>query len=276
MIYLMTGYPGAGKSTVMVEHAIVRYASQGRRVVANFPIDFAPATIRRKSKLSAASCLVIPDRPTRADLDEIGIGGESEEKAGLLMIDEAGTWLNTRTWQGGDRDKIIDWLSQSRKRGWDIILVAQAAGMLDKQVRDAICEMVVKIRRLDRKRVLGMPLPRVHFAICRYGLEANAPVLERWVYRGEMAQKCFGSYRLFGADNAPYCVLPATHTKWREPKKPGMLSRLIKCAPRAPRPLKPKLPLVSLVQALPVEERMRHWHRLSAAGAFAAPLQALR
>jgi hypothetical protein len=216
LIYLLTGQPGTGKSTLLVEHAINRYAAQGRRVACNFPIDFAPVCRRPDSLLSRASCQVIPDRPTRADLDLIGYGSEiqREEHFGLLAIDEAGVWLNSRSWAGQEREKLIDWLSQSRKRCWDIILVAQGTDMIDKQVRNAIVEGVVKIRRTDRLRILGVKLPRVHIGIARYGVEANAPVIERWFYRGADAHRCFGSYRLFGADAAHYSVLPATQTKW--------------------------------------------------------------
>jgi len=216
MIYFLTGQPGTGKSTLAVERAINDYAARGRRVVANFPIDFAPVCYRRDSKLSAASCYVIPDRPTRADLDRIGFGSEiqHEESFGLLLVDEAGVWLSSRPWAGQGREDIIDWLSQSRKRCWDVILIAQGTDMIDKQVRNAIVEGVVTIRRLDRMKLLGVKLPRLHIGICRYGIDRNAPVLERWFYRGKDAHKCFGSYRLFGLDTAHYNVPPATVSKW--------------------------------------------------------------
>src|SRR5207253_1790768 len=155
------------------------------------PIDFAPVALRRGSHLSRASVQVLPDRPSRADLDAIGIGAregeEREERAGMLFVDEAGGWLNSRTWHGADREAIIDWLTQSRKRFWDIYLIAQAPAMLDKQVREAVCEAVVRIRRFDRFRVMGVSMPRCHIAIVRYGLDSNAPVIERWFYRGSDA-----------------------------------------------------------------------------------------
>lgn len=150
----------------------------------------------------------------------------------MLIIDEAGGWLNARTWQSvkrerinvysGDvelvteRELIIDWLTQSRKRFWDIYLIAQAAEMLDKQVRVAVGEGVVRIRRLDRFRMGGVTMPRVHIAVVRYGLDLNAPVIERWFYRGADAQRCFGSYRLFGSESRHYSILPASQTKWRD------------------------------------------------------------
>lgn len=265
MIYFLGGYPGAGKSTVAVQHALHRYAAQGRRVVANFPMDFAPACTRRNSKLSRAVVEVIPDRPSRADLDAIGMGGEHEHEAGLLIIDEAGTWLNARTWQGQNRDQIIDWLTQSRKRYWDIILIAQAPTMLDKQVRDAVCECVARIRRLDRKKVAGVKLPRVHFAIVRYGLEANAPVLERWVYTGKEAQKCFMSYRLFGSDAAHYSVLPATITRWRHER--SAWDKLFAPSPRKRATPAPSPKLAPLMQ-LPPDARVRVVRNLLACGAL--------
>lgn len=224
MIYLLTGQPGTGKSTVAVDRAIMEYAAAGRRVVANFPIDFAPICNRSGTNLSRAVVEVIPDRPTRADLDLTGFGGVSEEKAGLLIVDEAGIWLNARTWAGKDRELIIDWLTQSRKRYWDIILISQSVHMLDKMVREAVCEGIARIRRLDRVKFLGVRLPRLHIGTVRYGIEANAPVLERWFYRGAMAHKCFGSYRLFGAESTHYSVLPAELSKLRYIKRRSLLA----------------------------------------------------
>lgn len=215
MIYGIFGQPGVGKSTVAVDRAIIEYAAAGRRVCANFPMDFAPICSRKGTKLSKAVVEVIPDRPSRAALDLIGFGGVSEEKAGLLIIDEAGIWLNARTWAGKEREAVIDWLTQSRKRYWDIILIAQSVHMLDKQVREAVCEGIARIRRTDRVKFLGVRLPRLHIGVVRYGIDQNSPVLERWFYRGTMAHKCFGSYRLFGADSTHYSVLPAELSKLR-------------------------------------------------------------
>lgn len=231
MLAAIVGAPGTGKSTLAVQRAINEYAALGRRVAANFPIDFAPVAKRPSSLLSRAVVSVIPDRPRREHLDELGFGTETirEEKFGLLIIDEAGIWLNSRTWQSTkvswvnadgesvvttERERLLDWLTQSRKYRWDVLLVVQSVSMLDKQAREVL-EAVVKCRRLDRLKLLGVQMPRVHIGVMKYGLEANAPRLETWWYRGAEAHRCMDSYRLFGMDNASYTTMPATFTKWR-------------------------------------------------------------
>lgn len=275
-IYLVTGFPGTGKSTLAVSHAIERYARDGRRVVANFPIQFDAVCFRRSGPLSRSVVRVIPDRPSRLDLDLLGDGGESEERAGMLIVDEAGGWLNARSWQGGDREAIIDWLTQSRKRYWDIYLIAQSPSMLDKMVREAVCEMVVRVRRTDRKKVIGFSLPRMHIGVCRYGVEANGVVLERMFYTGNAAHKCFGSYRVFGKENAHYSVLPPTLSKWRYIEQTSAWERFMRQMGLRPRRvaagpgdhLKPKIPLISLIERLPPSERVWHWWKLARLGAF--------
>jgi len=232
VIYLLIGQPRTGKSTVAIDLAINRYASQGRRVVANFPIDFSPACDNPGTLLSRAACRVIPDRPSRIDLDAIGEGGPDEERAGLLIIDEAGTWCNARTWQGNDRMEVLDWLTQSGKRYWDVILIAHSVGMLDKQLRESVCEMVARIRRTDRVRIMGVRLPRVHVAVVRYGTDPQGPILERWIYRGSVAHLCYGSYRLFGDAREHYSVLPAMLTKFANLPPPMSLLEWIRLVPR--------------------------------------------
>ncbi len=46
-------------------------------------------------------------------------------KKQLVVLDECGTWLNTREWQDKSRQNLIDWMLHSRKKGWDIILIVQ-------------------------------------------------------------------------------------------------------------------------------------------------------
>lgn len=216
-IYCITGKPGNGKSTVVVDRAINEYLRNGRRVVANFHIDVAPVCVRRNGPLADANIQVLPAVPTLDDFKWIGKGGVSEEKAGALILDECGQWLNSRAWQAEERQKMIEFFLQSRKYFWDIFLVVQDHSLLDKQIRDAVVEMVGRCRRSDRKKVAGVSLPRMHICVIKYGTNPNDMIVDRWIYRGSDAHQCFNSYALFKPEEVEgrYSVLPPRLTKWR-------------------------------------------------------------
>lgn len=277
-VYLVTGRLGAGKSLVAVGKAR-EYAEAGRRVAANFHIDLAPVARRRGSKVSQASVTVIPARPSALELASLGVGGEREERAGLLILDECGTFLNAREWSAKDRKEVIHWLLHSRKLGWDVMLLVQHQSMLDKQIREAVCEFLVTCRRLDRMKIpivswllpWKVTWPRVHVAQVRYGLGVNDPTAETWIYRGVELFACYSTKWVSVADTGEGCysVLPALLTKWRyEVLKRGFLLRLLRGPGAGARKVvKVKNPLLVLLSRLPAGERMKHWHRLHALGA---------
>lgn len=276
MISLLYGQPGTGKSTLSTG-IILDYLRAGRRVVANYPVDAAPASLRQNGPLTDAYVEVLPSRPSFDQLQSVGIGWfyakdhGREDRAGLLVVDECGPWLSSRKWNEKDRDLVIDWLLHSRKRGWDILLIAQAPGLIDKQVREAVIESYARCRRSDRMKVpvIGVKLPRFHIAVARYGMDQNAPVLERWIYRGKVEHQCYQSYALFDSveENGIYCTLPPRLTKWA-----GHISswtkfqKWLKAVPE--KNLKPKLPLVAVLANLKSDDAVRHWQRLERLGAF--------
>lgn len=240
-VYLLTGKLGSGKSLAAVGRA-AEYAEQGRRVVANFAIDLAPLARTSKSIYARSIVEGIPERPTSVDLFALGRGGPSEEKAGLLILDECATWLNARTWAGKDREAAINWFILSRRLGWDVILICQHASALDKQVRELICEYLVTCRRLDRFKIPLLPvrMPKVHVASVRYGLSPNDLNAEHWVYRGVRFYECYntlwhlaenttdGWCKTVGGAQASatwHSVLPAWHTRFRHLSKPVELAK---------------------------------------------------
>jgi hypothetical protein len=211
---LIAGKRGSGK-TLGALSMMRKYLAAGRTVATNlnlFVEHLVPAYVQTRFYR-------VSDHPTSEDFDQLPLGnpflyrsesgevlmrdGFTEKKNGLLVLDEVSTFLNSRDWQGGDRNKVLAWLVQSRKFGWDLLLITQHANQIDKQVREALIEVQGTVRRMDRIQVplLSMiwkyftnePLhfPRIHFLALRYGFDANAPVADRWFWRGSEDYKAY-------------------------------------------------------------------------------------
>ena len=276
LITLLYGQPGTGKST-LASGLILDAMRDTRRVVANFAVDASPACLRPGVALSEGFVEVLPSRPSYSQLCAIGHGWlvkadhGREDRSGLLVLDEIGGWINSRSWADKDRQSIIDWFLQSRKRGWDIIFIAQHPNLIDKQVREAVVEGYARIRRTDRMKIplTNVSLPRAHIAIARYGLELNAPRLQTWVYRGSTEQKCFASYAIFDQEQdliaGTYCTLPARITRWLGC---STISEYFKRKSRPPVVHKAKSKIVQRIQKLPPEQRMHFLKRFQLSGAI--------
>jgi len=199
MIRVITGKVGAGKNLYAIQQ-IVRRAYAGRNVACNFRtmIENGRPLLHRILRRPVPVVRQIPSRPASSDLYSLGVGGPTEDEAGYLVLDEVGPLLNTRTWQkdGAERMRVIDWLLHSRKLRWDVDLIVQSEKLLDKQLRDAVIESKIIVKRLDRLRLLKLPLPKMHLAIERYGLDLNAPVAGREFFRGRHYYDCYDTSEL--------------------------------------------------------------------------------
>lgn len=209
-VYIVTGNLGSGKS-LFVASQIVDYIRGGRRVACNFPLNLDHLQNRFKYDTSVN---ILPTLPSSSNLWDLGVGGQSEEKAGLLVLDEGALIFNSRTWNDKDRQKIVEWLVNSRKLKWDVYIIIQHLSALDKQIREMIGELVIRCIRLDRLKIplFKMPLPRIHVAIARYGTSSTAIVSERWVYRGGKTEfKMYDTASIFRSmedlkNNDPYVI----------------------------------------------------------------------
>lgn len=235
-VYIVTGKLGSGKTLSMVGRAR-EYIESGRPVATNVTLDIR-GLVKRKPK---APVIRLPDRPTVADLELIGAVHSTgrEELNGMLLLDECGTFLNTREWGDKGRQAFIDWLLHSRKLGWDVFLIVQHTSLLDKQIRDAMAEYVVTCRRLDRIKVpflgrliswvsvgvLKGQMPQIHLALVRYGTGVGSMHADTWLYRGK---DLYGAYQTVQviADQSPgphslfWYATPAEIAKWPKPPKP--------------------------------------------------------
>ncbi len=210
-VYIVTGKLGSGK-TLSAVGRIRDYLQQGRRVATNLDLSLD----KLLSINSRAVVDRVPDKPTRFHLDQLGPGydiksGYDEKQAGLLVLDELGSWLNSRSWQDKERSSVIDWFIHARKFGWDVVLIVQDISIIDKQLRDTLCEHLVICRRMDRLAVpligglfklLGLPirLPQLHVASVYYGDNERALRVDRWWYRGTDLYSAYDTAQVFADD----------------------------------------------------------------------------
>ncbi|MGR0479881.1 MAG: zonular occludens toxin domain-containing protein [Candidatus Electronema sp. V4] len=86
------------------------------------------------------------------------------EGKGLLILDEAQLYLNSRRWE--DNFPWIEFFTQHRKLGWNVSLIAHSGDMIDKQIRPLL-EYETKLRNLKRVKLPFIPL---HFPFDLFAL----------------------------------------------------------------------------------------------------------
>lgn len=278
---LVTGKLGGGKTKFAVWRAQEAFL-EGRAVASNVDLFLEHLVPNKRT----ASYWRVPDKPTAADLDALPHGNPDsydESLNGLLILDELGTWLNARNYQDKGRQEVIDWLIHARKKGWDVYLIVQSPEIIDKQIRAAIAEYVIRCRQLNKVRIpfigklLGFMhhrwgfLPRCHVAACRLADDSSGFVIDRWMYRGDDLHKGYDTRQVFVHDpdartrlvEHPLKDVAKVKRRWWR----GTAAQRQAPTTKAPHPV------ADLLRLLPPDDRIRHWKRLDAHGAFARPMQ---
>lgn len=277
-VYIVTGKLGSGKTLACVGR--IRDALlQGRKVATNLDLNLEKLLPSRAGRKHPVTCYRLPDKPSVPDLEAIGLGCEDidESRYGLIVLDELGTWLNTRTWADKTRQSVIDWLLHSRKKGWDVYFIIQNVGMIDKQVRDGIAEYHAACKRLDRIRIpfvggllqaMGFKglLPKLHISTVRYGMDRDALVADRWTYRGKGLYDAYDTRQVFtDRDMSVFSYLSPWHLQGRYEQPRGFFHRFFSPAPRRAI-LSNKHPLVAQLMCLPKDERIVAFRDLQRVG----------
>lgn len=253
--------PRTGKSLFAVG-LIQDYLHEGRHVVCNFPLNYDAIQSTLGKRYKKARITICSARPSSAEMFALGKGyhpdfPDDEEKGGLIVIDEAGTWINSRTWQDKDRAQLIKWFTLSGKLGWDVLLLVQSPELLDKAIVGAGLEIFGRVMRTDRVKIpwLGIKMPRFHVCTFRYGLDANSVKCFSKMYRGNGIYKYFDTHFMF-EDFAPF--------SFYRPQRIFTEFELHRMRLRD----KPKHPLAARINKLPEHLRMDFFRRFEATGAF--------
>jgi hypothetical protein len=278
-VFSVEGKLGTGKTKFCIWQA-QKALRQGRRVASNVDLNLDKLV----PELPKAYYQRIPDKPKSVDLEAIGHGNPDsydEEKNGVLILDELGSWLNTRSFQDKDRLPVIDWMIHARKKGWDVYLIVQDSMMIDKQVREALIEYKCRCMRLDKVKVpfiggiLGgfnprwAYMPRMHLVAARVGDGPGAIVAERWNYRGDDLHAAYDTRQIFvsNPDDCTRTVLSPLRFGAALEKGLGLVERIRQFF-RPPVLVKPvPHPIVAKLMHLPPDERIRHLQRFIQSGA---------
>ena len=154
-IKLFSGFVGSFKSynATRIGCQVADAPLRKSWVVANFPIKPKKTMFSkwRKKKFNQPRWIFKKNDDLTVDFlvkKSLEMGWNKKESSALVIFDEASIPFNSRNWNKPDRMDWIEFLSQSRKFGYDFIFITQDAKMLDKQIR-ALCEYEVQHKKMN-------------------------------------------------------------------------------------------------------------------------------
>ena len=140
MIDLYTGTPGSGKSLHAADQIKKWVELYKEPVICNFEINSDYLRPKGRGQIITVHNSDIRECPERLKefsdkyKEKVGIKRIKEDTI-LLILDESQLLFNSRAWNDKSRAKWISFFSQHRKLGYKVIMIAQYAEMIDKQIR---------------------------------------------------------------------------------------------------------------------------------------------
>lgn len=204
-IHVYTGTPGSGKSLHAASDIRFQLTRRyPRPVIANFDLAAkAPITPNVRNDLfhyipndemSAGAITSIAESYWQTS------GRDFQEDYITLVIDECQLLFNSRLWNQSSRMQYLEFLSQSRKYGIKVLLIAQATKMIDNQFR-MLVEVEHNHRRVSSFGPLGsacaLPCGGRLFLVVRYLYQCSER-LGMQLFRGSRADLLmYDSYARF-------------------------------------------------------------------------------
>lgn len=213
-ICIYTGRPGSGKSLHAARLIINALKNDKRPVLTNFEVKHDENWRGRatcvENRVLTADYLVCFARDTWRvhEFKEDGI---------LLVIDEAQLLFNSRNWQDSNRMEFLQFMSQHRKYGYQIVLIAQSDIMIDKQFRTLI-EYETIHRKVSNYGAFGgfikfLAMREVFVTSTYYYEQKNHRVDSTWYFYSKKAASIYDSYKSFDMAND----LPLEHESYEKP-----------------------------------------------------------
>lgn len=202
MIELNTGTPGSGKSLNVARTLLIK-ARHGIRIIANFPMKPTKKQIRKGRQPEYwTNDEITPDKLMEYARKYHKYGKEGQT---VIVLDECQLIFNSRDFRDKNRPKWIEFFSQHRKYGFDVILITQHDRLLDRQVR-AFVEYNVIHRKVNNFGVPGFVISLLHIKLfvavtVWYGLRERMGA-EYFIYRKRLG-RVYDSYQDFrlGSDD---------------------------------------------------------------------------
>lgn len=208
-ISLYSGFVGSGKSFhAVAQGASIADAPAGKRwVVANFPLmpkkRFMSFLYKDEKKYRKSRWIYKTNDELTPEFlikKSVEMGWDKKESSVLLIFDEASIPFNSRDWQANNRKDWIQFLTQSRKFGYDVIFITQDARMLDRQIR-SLCEYETTHRKLNNWGFFKLlPRPTIFAGISYWnGISSRQSKgsLSLTIYRKSIAER-YDTKALFG------------------------------------------------------------------------------
>lgn len=199
-IYVFTGTPGTGKSAHAANELRFQLSrSNPRPCVGNFPIN-AEAVGHPELYTYIPNADMTADRLVQIANDYWSSVDFFREDYITLVWDEMQLAANARNWSDKSRMGLLEFLSQHRKYGYKVIMIAQSAKMIDNQFRMLI-EYEYNHRKVESMGLIGglvgLPFRGRAFMYVQYLFQTRERLGSSWYVLRKRDMAVYDTHALF-------------------------------------------------------------------------------